>query len=416
MTLSIARRGALWGDRTAIVDISEDRRYERAETVDLERTTYADLAELARLTARRLAATGVEAGDVVCTLTRNRVAPLAALFACRRLGATYAPISHRLTPKTVERPLEILEPTTVVYESAQRDLVRELPTAATTTFEDLADADVSSASLESDPEDDAGGEAGDAPLLALHGDEGTPVAAFSAVAVERNCIAAATTWGLGRGDRVPLFLPHSSHDGLLRVALPLLYVGGTLLLDRAFDPGDALAAIEAQRATALVGRAVEFRELVDRDGFPEALESIAWAVTGTAVDDETRDAYLENGVPLARAYGPLECPNALAVTPERVAAGANRADDGELVGRPVLDCDARLVADGAALEGAGEGRLQLSGPLLADGPANTAGTDDERAGDAADDRTVTFVDGWLDADERARRTEDGDYVLLGGPS
>src|SRR6056297_2599576 len=126
MTLSLERRAALWGDRTAVVDASADRR-----------VSYADLDSEADAMARKLSALGVGPGDPVAVLSRNRVETLALLFAVRRLGGVFAPVSHRLTPATVEGPLDVVDPEVVVHEAAQRDLVRELPDERTHSFEEL---------------------------------------------------------------------------------------------------------------------------------------------------------------------------------------------------------------------------------------------------------------------------------------
>lgn len=408
MTLSIERRGALWRDRTAIVDVSEDRLYAPAETVDERRYSYVDLAALSEHAAGALAATGVGTGDTVCVLSRNRVAVVALFFACRRLGATFAPISHRLTPANVGRPLDRLDPTIVVHESAQRDLVREVPPSQSATFEDLADADVDPDGSEAAARFDGARAEGEdtAPALALHGDSGTPIATFTADAVERNCVAAATTWGFGRGDRSPLVVPLSTYDGLLRVALPMVYAGGTLLVDRAFDPGDTLAAIDREEATFLAGRTAEFRELAKADDGP--LSSIEWAVSETPVPDEVADAFLERGIEFTRASGRLECPNAFgAIERDPAAIGAD-------VGGPVLDCDARLVDADDVVSGPGEGVLELSGPVLASGYATAADAESGSAageasdGDGDDDRG-RFVDGRFVTGERFRRDEDGSY-------
>lgn len=408
MTLSLERRAARWGDRTAVVDVSEGRRYAPAETIDADRVSYADLSAAAASVAGRLAGRGIDAGDTVCVCTRDRVAALATLFACRRLGATFAPISHRLTPATVSRPLDALDPDIVVSEPAQRDLVRDLPPARTAALDDLADVDPDP--VDPTPPTDSG------PLLALHGEPGTPVVAFSADAVERNCVAAVATWGLGPADVAMPFVPLSTPDGLLRAALPTLYVGGTVLLDRAFDPGDALAAVAREGATVLVGRAAAFRDLA-AEASGDALGSVAWGVCEAPLPEDVRNPYLERGVPIVRAYGRVECPTA--------CCQSRAACDREGVGRPILDCEARLVDDGDVLGGAAEGTLELSGPVLADGYVERGDAADERVetAEAAEGRTVgdvapapagerpagAFADGRFDTGERFRRDERGEY-------
>lgn len=454
VTLSLARRAERFSERTAVVDISEERLYAPAETVHENRVSYAALSQLTAETAAQLAELGIDAGDTVCLVTRNRVVSLALLFACRRLGATFAPISHLLTPVTVERPFEAIDPALVVAESAQRDLVRSMPFDRTVTLSELADVDVDAASS-SDAEEDRDGDSkreiddprvgddqtdADHPLLLLHGEGGRPVVAYSARALEWNCIATMVTLGLSRTDTVPLVAPLSAHDGLVRVALPTLYAGGRLLLDRAFDPGDALTAIGNEDATLLAGRTSALRDLAAESAFPDAAASLECVLPDASVPADVLEPYREHGFPLARIYGRLECPIAFSQSPESatdadVDAGAV-ADADELapIGRPVPDCRAKLLADDpndrAVLEGAGEGRLALSGPVLADGyvDAEVDGNGDgDGDGDAADeefepgDRTNEnpdetadrgrFVDGWLETDERVRRDEDGRYFI-----
>ncbi|MHC3436626.1 AMP-binding protein [Natrialbaceae archaeon A-gly3] len=411
MTLSIERRAGLWGDRTAIVDVSESELYAPARTIEERRVSYDDLARATREFAAGVETKGIEAGDVVSSLTRNRVASIALCFACRRLEATFAPISHRLTPATVEEPIERIDPDLVVHEPAQRDLVRALSRAGTTTFENVLEAGTDGDGSPPDGSSDASS----SPLCFLHAEDGTPVVAFSEAAVEANCLTAVTTWGFGRTDRVPLCRPLSTYDGLFRVALPTLYVGGTLVLDRAFDPGDAIAAMAREGATVLAGRATEFRELADREGFEDALSAVDIAILEGTVPRAVRSAYLEAGIPPVRARGYLECPNAMVEPsvecPNAMVepSGIDADEDGY---RPVLDCEARVLEDDAGVET--EGVLALSGPLLAEGYVNHAGTRDGSNGEARTDSTEPTGRGWFETDcfvtrEPFHRDETGRY-------
>ncbi|MDG5817904.1 AMP-binding protein [Natronococcus sp. A-GB7] len=389
MTLSLARRAERFPDRTAIVDAAEDRLHAPADTVDEDRVSYAELARIAGRLAGALEQRGVDSGDTVCLVTRNRVASLALVFACRRLGATLAPVSHRLTPATVTRPFETLEPAIVVAEAAQRDLVRSIPHDRTATLEELAETDVSAVDAGTERSDDA-------PLLAVHGESGESVATLSSETVEWNCIDAVLEWNLSREDSGFVLDPLSTVDGLFRTALPVLYVGGQLLLDRAFDPGDTLTAIEESGVTVVSGRRAPIRELtIDENA--DALAGLERAICDHAVDEAPVETLLEYGVTVSRAYGVPACPTAAT----RTVSGPT---DGDVIGRPVLDCDARLVDDEeVVLEEEATGRLQLSGPVVADGYATSA--------DDRDDGEVEsgFVDGWFDTGERFHRSDDGSY-------
>ncbi|ARS89724.1 AMP-binding protein [Natrarchaeobaculum aegyptiacum] len=426
MSLSLARRADLFPDRTAVVDVSEDDLYAPARTIDEDRVSYATLSRLADALATRLATLGVDPGDTVCLLSRNRVTSLALLFACRRLEATLAPISHLLTPVTVERPFDALEPTLLVAEPAQRDLRRSLPVDSVVTIDELATVE-----SESDPDPNPSPNP-NRPLLALHGEDGRPVVAYSERALERNCLTAVVAWGCSGSDTVSLLAPLSTPDSLARVALPTLYVGGRLLLDRAFDPGDAVTAMDCERATLAAGRPGALRDLATDPGFDEAVDALERVVVSGSLADDVRTAFSNRGISIYRAWGRLECPTAFT----RLIGGESEVqqnhDHEDAIGVPVPDCYVRLVDDGDLIEGAGAGRLELSGPVLASGyltdgsrgnrPSDrldrTAESDDAgRFGDA-DDRgwsddldDAGQFDDWFDTGMRARRDESGRYSL-----
>ncbi|MFP8953332.1 class I adenylate-forming enzyme family protein [Natrialbaceae archaeon A-arb3/5] len=419
MTLSLSRRADRFPERTAVVDISEERLYAPAETIHEDRVTYAELSATVDETASRLAELGIDAGDTVCLLTRNRIASLAVLFACRRLGATFAPISHRLTPVTVERPFEAIDPDLVLFESAQRDLVRSIPFDRSITLEKLATVDGAKLA-----DDGRGGIDRDRPLVALHGSGGRPVVAFTARSLEWNCITAMVTWGLSRDETSLLVTPLSAPDGLVRVALPLLYAGGRLLLDRAFDPGDALTAIADEDVTFLAGRTASFRDLAAEAAFDDTIESLERAVPDESVPEEHLDPYRVRGVSVRRAYGRLECPT-VCCQPDSDEPSDTESDE-TAVGLPVPDCRVQLLDESeTAVEGSGTGRLRVSGPMVADGYVNAAGSDDaegewgikdrtnerESAADSSDEASERgrFVDGWFATGEAFRRDETGRY-------
>ena len=375
MTLSIERRAALWEDRTAVVD------YETGETI-----AYADLARRARDVAARLRGIGIGEGDVVAVVSRNRPEVLSLLFGVARVGAALAPISHRLTPATVTEAYGTVDPDVVIHEAAERDLVRAMDPTETCRFEALADADPTPG--EPVPRDP------DSPFLYLAspetGDE-SAVVELPARQVEWNCITAAVGWGLGRDDAAPTLLPLSLPDGLLRLTLPLLYVGGRVVLARAFDPADTLAMI-GDGVTHLFAHEKEYRELAEHEAFEDAdLSSLSLAACGDRIGTDLRNDYRVHGAAIVRSYGRAEAgPNALTVPPGRDEAGP------EAIGRPFPDCEVRLVDDRGEPVSVDEvGRLEMRGPLTAMG---------YRGGESFGE--------WVATGDRARRDEDGDYHLV----
>ncbi|WP_135853427.1 class I adenylate-forming enzyme family protein [Halorussus salinus] len=411
MTLSLERRAALWGDRLAVVDASADRR-----------VSYADLESEADAMARRLSALGVGPGDPVAVVSRNRIETLALLFAVRRLGGIFAPVSYRLTPATVEEPLETIDPEVVVHEPAQRDLVRELPDERTHSFEELGRHEgeeyerADGASEGSDRDSGRTDRDAEESLLYLHTDpsddreDGVRVVDYPARAVEWNCVTAAAGWGLGRDDCAPALLPFSDADGLLRFVLPLLYVGGRVALLRAFSPDDALATVAEEGATALFAGATEYRELVADETFGATdFAGVEWVAARSPLPADAREE-LARRAPVVRTYGRVETgPNALLVPPERGASaggpGASERggpDDADRVGRPFPDCEVRIANDEGMPVAEGEaGELRFRGAVT---PRGYLGRDGEGA-------TEEFPE-WVPTGDLGYR-EGGDCYLLG---
>lgn len=331
MSLFSERHADRWGDRTAIVDGGE-------------RLSYADLDDRITTAAGGLATLGIDEGDSVALVSRNRIEVLVSMLAVWRVGGVFAPVSHRLTPATVSRPMERIDPDLVLYESAQRDLVRQFDARSFEEFEHVTPADFPPV------------ERADADTqLLVHTEDGERVVELSKRAVEWNCRTATAGWGLGRNDCTIALLPLSRPDCLLGFALPLLTVGGRVVLRRAFDPDDAVTAIEERGVTCLVAAPTEFRELADA-GFRGSFPALDWLAARGRVPPEVRQAL---PIPPVHVYGRAETGvNILRETP---GSGA--------VAYPFPNCTVRIEGE-------------VSGDLLVRGPTTATGYLDGEALDA----------------------------------
>jgi len=349
--------------------------------------SYAGLAERAATAAARLDALGVGPDDVVAVISRNRVETLALVFAVRLAGAALAPISHRLAHERVEALCERLGARVVLHEPATRDSVRGLDQARSfAAFEGVAPAETVP-----DRADD-----GD-PLCYLHDERGERVAGFAGRAVECNAATVAAAWGLGRADATSLVRPLSSPAGLLQVALPLLYAGGTLVCHRAFDAAAVVDELDRFDATHVVGSGLELSRLVAEPAFDGAVRGLDWVASAEALDPETRRSFETRGVPVVRTYGRVVAgPNGCCLPP----VWRRAPDDPDHVGVPFPDCEVRLLDDdGAVVAGEGDGALSVRGPVTARWLVDETGK--RRA-----------VKGWRPTGDRARRLADGSYVRL----
>jgi fatty-acyl-CoA synthase len=397
MTLSIAKRATLWGDRRAVVDTGTDRTF-----------GYAGLAERIRDLTGVLAANGVAPGDRVVTLAPNTVDHLLLLFAARRRGATLAPVSQRLAPETVAALCERIDPTLVVTTDEFADLVAEVD-AERSSFAALD---------ETEPVPDATGDSDAAPLF-LHtgGTTGMPkVVPISERQLEYNAITESVAWGLDDGTVTVTVLPLFHTGGWNLLTLPTLYSGGTVVLQPEFDPGRTLDCIEEYNATQLFAVAAIYRAMADHPDFESTdLSSLDWVMSGGGPCPEAvMEPYRERGLTFVQGYGLTEGgPNNLYLSPERDDTEAKS----DRVGRPFPDCDARIVnVDGEPIDGEGTGELELAGPVTADGYLDTEnGT---FSGGSASDASGTSEERgssgrWVSTGDVAHRDADGDYAIVG---
>ncbi|PSP55793.1 long-chain fatty acid--CoA ligase [Halobacteriales archaeon QS_1_67_19] len=380
MTLALDRRADLWGDRTAVVDPATDREL-----------SYAELDRRAEDAAGRLAAAGVDEGDAVVVLARNRPAWLALLFGARRRGATLAPVSHRLPAETVGECCERTDPALALCEPRFEDLLADAPVDAETlaAFETRDPAGVGAVD---DPTA--------TPRLYLHtgGTTGVPkVVVVEERQVEWNCVTEAAAWGLGKETVAPVLLPLFHTGGWHLLALPTLYVGGRVVLQREFDPEAALALIEEYGATQVFGVAAIFRAMAETGAFEDAdFGTVEWFMSGGGPTPEAvAEPYRERGQRFVQGYGLTEGgPNNLYFEP-----GRNDLKH-DSVGRPFPDCEARIVGDDGDSLPAGEtGELELRGPVTAERYLET--------------EDGTFEGPWVSTGDLARRDDEGDYYIVG---
>jgi fatty-acyl-CoA synthase len=410
VTLSLDRRAALWADRTAVVDHTTDREL-----------SYADLDSRADAAASRLAGAGVGEGDAVVVLARNRPAGLALFFGARRVGATLAPVSHRLPAETVPKLCERIEPELALCEPRFEDLLAdadsdvltlaEFEDGVATDFDTTSDSDATDRDATADPPE----ERGTNPPLYLHtgGTTGVPkVVVVEERQIEWNCITEAAAWGLGKETVAPVLLPLFHTGGWHLLTLPTLYVGGRVVLQREFDPEAALELIEERGATQVFGVAAIFRAMAESDAFDEAdLSSVEWFMSGGGPTPEAvAEAYRqrgekdgsgesekkrERGERFVQGYGLTEGgPNNLYFEPSR---DVFKHDS---VGRPFPDCEVRIVGKEEEPLPAGEtGELELRGPVTANRYLET--------------EDGTFEGQWVSTGDLACRDEDGDYFIVG---
>jgi fatty-acyl-CoA synthase len=343
----LPKRAALGGDRIALVDAERSLDYAALE------------ARCARA-AGVLREAGIGAGERVALLLGNRSATLELVFAAARLGAIAVPINARLAPPEVAQLLDDCRPRALLHEAALEPLVaRALAEARHRPALRLAaglpgggggdayEAAVAAAA----PVAGVASVSPDDPMLLMY-TSGTTGVPKGALLPHRktlfNSLNAQLFFDLTRHDRVLVVVPLFHSFGLQILALPTLYAGGTVRLQRHFDAAAVWDAVAAERITFLGGVPTMFRELLEAlDAAPPGgrdLGSLRFLFTaGAAIPVDLVHAFEARGLRLKQGFGQTETSILCCLD----AADAVRKAGS--VGRPVFHAELRIVqADGAA--------------------------------------------------------------------
>lgn len=392
------RRARLTPDRVAVRDTATDDAY-----------TYADVDARANRAARALRALGVETGDRVAVVSRNRIEQFDLFFATAKTGSVLAPLSHRLPERELAAVLGDVDPAAVVVETPfeaelidaldRSDVdptVRSLPVDADHRYEPFE-----AARYDDDPVDAVESALSDTHLL-LHTGGSTGVPKETEVthgSVYWNSFNTITSWGIREDDVAPLCFPLFHTGGWNVLTLPLFHVGGTLLLRPEVEPGPVLRDVERRAATVLVAVPSVLAAMARDDAWRGTdLSSLRFVKSGGGpCRRPVVEAWRDRGVEFSQGYGLTECgPNNFAMPegfpPEKTAS----------VGVPAMHVDVRIVdGEGRPVEDGEIGELELAGPHAAAGYL-----------DAPEASARTFGP-WVSTGDLARVDGDG-YVHVEG--
>jgi fatty-acyl-CoA synthase len=272
---TLEARHPTWEPRTlsGALDAVAAEHPERAYVIaDGDERTYADVVAWSWRIARGLVAAGVGAGDRVALLLPNGPELVAAIFGVARAGAVAVPLNVRLQPRELAFVLgqsgSVALFTVAVFRDA--DLVGaldaiapELPDLRTTVFcgapPPRADA-VALGAFEGDPDAALDAElarraacadaADPATIFYTSGTTGHPKGVVLTHDMElRSAYGSAYTRAFEDGRRVLFALPLHHVFAYVEGLLAVLWVGGTAIVQAAFDPVQTLDEIERHRAS-----------------------------------------------------------------------------------------------------------------------------------------------------------------------
>ncbi len=398
----IGERARLTPGKTALIDLHTGRRH-----------SYAELSERAiRCALVWTEACGLSKGSRIGLLAHNRIEFLDAFFAAGKSGVILVPLGTRLTAAELAEIIKDAELEALMYEGAFAETIDSLRTLVELEHWIALDEPVeardrsyagscASVAVETwvnqscDPEDVYC-------LLYTSGTTGKPKGVMSPHRqVIWNGYSTVACWQLREDDISPIFTPLYHAGGLGAFLVPIVVIGGTLVLHRGFDPAEIWHAIERERCTVVLGVPTIWRLLMEAPEFATVdLSSLRWLISGGApLPTSIIEVYQARGVGFKQGFGMTEVGvNCFSMTLEQ-----SRKKLGS-IGKPMMYTRARVADESDQELPVGEvGELQFSGPHVCLGywkqPDATA--------------AAFSADGWFRTGDLARQDEDGFFTIAG---
>ncbi len=382
-------------------------RPEQAALKEGERSlSYRTLDERVDRLGHALAARGVGFGDRVAILAPNRLEVVEAVFGLARMGAIAVPLNYRLVARDLAFMLRDSGSRVLIYDPAFGELVaglrgQELPEG----LQWLAlgeDYEAALTAASATPFAPVGLIAEDTPHLIMY-TAGTTGLPKGVVLTHGNTFwqaINAVNLGMLPGTVGLTVLPLFHVGGLNGSVTPLIFIGGTVVLQRQFQPLETLQILARERVQGMVGVPAIFQMMAALPQFATTDLSAVVAFTsgGAPLPLHTIETYKERGIVFRQGYGLTEAaPGVTGMEPQDAYLKPGS------VGRPCHHVEVRIADDAGEDCGPGaEGELWVRGPNVMPGYWNRP-----------EETAATLHEGWLRTGDAARRDEDG-YIWVAG--
>jgi fatty-acyl-CoA synthase len=397
-----------WPDAPAVVDVAKG---------EAGRFTYRRLNRRANRLANWLRdAVDVRRGDRVGMLALNGVEFLDAFFACGKLGAIFVPYNWRSHWRELVELIAKTRPKSLLYSDDFKASVAEIQVAISdmryaishylhiegdgvpgslhyeTILQAQSDAPICNDAVEAEDI---------VCLLFTGGTTGLPKAAQVSYRMIAWNTLNTILHELQRGDVTITHTPMFHTGGLLVYTLPLLTLGGAIVIMRKWAPDEMLELIERERVTMFFCVPTQYQMMLQSPRFATtSFKSVRFMTSGGApLPAPIIKAYREqHGVVFKQGFGMTEFgPGIFSMGPEHAEKKAGS------IGMPNYFVDARVVDDqNQPVLSDTVGELALKGPSMCSGYF-----DDPQAS-----RDVVDAEGWFHTGDLARVDTDGFYFIV----
>jgi len=393
-----------WPEAPAVVDLAKGA---------AGRFTYRQLNRRANRMANWLRdVVDVARGDRVGMIAMNGVEYLDVFFACGKLGAIFVPYNWRSHWRELVELIHQTTPKAIVFSDEFREAVGHIqPECPSVTHylhiegEGFPGSQHYESTFQAQSDRPVQNDAVNAEdiicLLFTGGTTGLPKAAQISYRMIAWNTLNTIVHELERGDVTITHTPMFHTGGLLVYTLPLLTLGGTVVIMRKWTPDEMLEVIERERATMFFCVPTQYQMMMQSPRFAStSFQSVRFLTSGGApLPLPVIRAYREqHGVVFKQGFGMTEFgPGIFSMGPEYAERKAGS------IGLPNYFVDARVVDDDNRPVPPGEvGELVLKGPSMCSG----------YFGDPEASRAAVDAEGWFHTGDMALVDEDGFYFIV----
>ncbi|MEU8217119.1 long-chain fatty acid--CoA ligase [Micromonospora taraxaci] len=372
--------------------------------------TYGQFADATDRISAVLREWGVGRGEAVAYLGENSPEFLQVMFGAAQVGAVFVPVNTRLAAPEIAYVLADCDARVLIHDPDFAVPVAAATSTARTphvlvTGEGAVDRPglahlARSAAAFTDHADTTHREP--AAIVYTSGTTGRPKGAVlthgNLTWVALNCVV---DYDVVSTDVALMISPLFHVASLGMGALPVILKGATMVIEKGFEPGRALAQIERHGVTMLSGVPTTYQLMADHPAWASTDLSTLTKLTcgGSAVPARILNAYEARGLSFAQGYGMTEASpgaTALPATMTRVKQGS--------VGLPHFFTDVRITdPTGAVLPAGGVGEIEVAGPNVFPGYHGRP----EATAEAFTD------DGWFRSGDLGHLDADG-YLYISG--
>ncbi|MCC3355510.1 acyl-CoA synthetase [Bacillus sp. REN16] len=386
----IANRARLSPDSIAVVDGETGSRF-----------TFKELNKRAENIASYFKTIGINKGDRIALLSPNDICYFDLLFACGKIGAIFVPLNWRLSSEEIDYILSNSSPRLIALSSKLEHILQDKTSMGIIKIDSDEYHRIASVLNKSCDPDECVHE--DDPLAIIYtgGTTGKPKGVvLSHQSIMWNGLNTIVSWNLSAQDVTLTYMPMFHTGGLNALSIPILMMGGKVVIAKNFEPNRAIKIINQEGCTVVLLVPTMYHMMIKTLSFKDVkFPTMHTFLSGGAPCPlEIYQAFEEKGLSFKEGYGLTEAgPNNFFIDPKisRFRRGS--------VGKAMFYNDVKIITSDGRDAKAGEvGELLIRGKHVFHHYWNNPSATKE-----------AYHDGWLHTGDLAKCDEEGYHYIVG---